>query len=38
MRGLVTFFSYAGKQIVVLCENGGSLENKSGTKYGFQSR
>ncbi|WIA35407.1 hypothetical protein OEZ86_003852 [Tetradesmus obliquus] len=27
-----------GKQLVVMCENGGSLENKSGTKYGFQSR
>jgi rhodanese-related sulfurtransferase len=27
-----------GKQVIVVCENGGTLENKSGTKYGFQSR
>ncbi|KAF8060582.1 rhodanese-like domain-containing protein 14 [Scenedesmus sp. PABB004] len=27
-----------GKQIILVCENGGSLENKSGTKFGFQSR
>lgn len=27
-----------GKQVIVICENGGTLENKSGTKYGFQSR
>ncbi|KAF6264114.1 hypothetical protein COO60DRAFT_1485929 [Scenedesmus sp. NREL 46B-D3] len=27
-----------GKQVVVMCENGGTLANKSGTKYGFQSR
>eukprot|EP00878_Enallax_costatus_P019678 GHUV01020763.1.p1 GENE.GHUV01020763.1~~GHUV01020763.1.p1 ORF type:complete len:190 (+),score=53.23 GHUV01020763.1:371-940(+) len=27
-----------GKQIILMCENGGTLENKSGTKYGFQSR
>lgn len=27
-------FPQAGKQIIVLCETGGSLENKSGTKFG----
>lgn len=27
-----------GRRIIVLCESGGSLENKSGTKFGFQSR
>jgi hypothetical protein len=24
----------AGKQIIVVCESGGSIENKSGTKVG----
>jgi hypothetical protein len=28
----------AGKQIYLICENGGSLENKPGTMFGFQSR
>ncbi len=26
------------KEVVLLCEMGGSMENKSGTKTGFQSR
>ena len=26
------------KEIVILCEMGGSMENRSGTKTGFQSR
>lgn len=28
----------AGKEIILLCENGGSLQNKPGTQWGFQSR
>jgi hypothetical protein len=28
----------AGREVMVICESGGSLENKSGTKAGFQSR
>lgn len=28
----------AGKEVILLCETGGSLENKSGTQSGFQSR
>ena len=28
----------AGKQVYLICENGGSLENKPGTMFGFQSR
>jgi rhodanese-related sulfurtransferase len=27
-----------GKEVLVICESGGSLENKSGTQFGFQSR
>ncbi|KAI8477262.1 MAG: Rhodanese-like domain-containing protein [Monoraphidium minutum] len=27
-----------GKEVILVCENGGSLDNKPGTLYGFQSR
>jgi rhodanese-related sulfurtransferase len=28
----------SGREVTLICETGGALENKSGTKFGFQSR
>ncbi|GBF94343.1 hypothetical protein Rsub_06965 [Raphidocelis subcapitata] len=27
-----------GREVILVCERGGSLQNKSGTKFGFESR
>lgn len=42
MRGLTHRAAFLrmppGKEVVLICEMGGSLENKPGTQFGFQSR